>query len=107
MPAPFYKKGQRMKLVANKRLRYPSGPDGKEYNAGQEFTALSERDAKALTLVRAARYADQPAAKPTPPAPKPQQLHTAALKAEPMTTQESPLVDAPRRYRRRDLQSED
>lgn len=44
-------------LVALKKLRYPRGPDGKEYNTGDTFTALSERDAKALTLVRAARSA--------------------------------------------------
>lgn len=97
-----------MKLVAMKRLRYPSGPEGKEYQPGQEFTALSDRDAKALTLVRAARAVDAPAPKsaakasPEPIAAQPNLLTTASMKAE----DEAP-TPAPRRYRRRDMQPED
>jgi len=46
-----------MKLIAMKKLYYPRGPGGRDYQAGEEFEA-SERDAKALTLVRAARAAE-------------------------------------------------
>lgn len=46
-----------MKLRALKKLRYPrGGTDGVEYGPGEVFEA-SDRDAKALTLVRAAEPA--------------------------------------------------
>lgn len=51
-----------MKLVALKRVYYPRGRGGREYQPGEVFDALSERDAKALTLVRAAKVAPAPPA---------------------------------------------
>jgi len=48
------------KLIALKRLRYPRGVVGVEYEPGDKFEALSDRDAKALTLVRAAQADDKP-----------------------------------------------
>lgn len=64
-----------VKLVALKRLRYPRGPSGKEYVAGETFEALSEKDAHTLKLVRIATepkdYVEPPKAEPRPPAPQP------------------------------------
>lgn len=73
-----------MRLVALKRLRYPRGVGGREYSPGEAFETVSDRDAHALKLVKAARDAEaapvsaQPAAAPvaqavpmTPPAPEP------------------------------------
>jgi hypothetical protein len=83
------------KLIALKRLRYPRGPDGKEYNTGDEFDALSERDVKALTLVRAAREASDELPS----------LHQArGLTAEPAPEAESSNTQA-RRYSRRDMRA--
>lgn len=90
-------------LKALKRLRYPSGPAGKEYQAGDSFDALSERDAKALTLVRAAQYDDKAKKPVKPKATEPQPLVTAGLKAE----DDSTAGDQPRRYRRRDVVPEE
>ena len=43
-------------MVATKRVKYPHGPDGREYAPGEAFTALSDRDAKALYIAGKARY---------------------------------------------------
>jgi hypothetical protein len=48
---------QRVSMIAAKRVKYPHGPDGREYRAGEDFEALSERDAKGLYVSGAARYA--------------------------------------------------
>jgi hypothetical protein len=103
-----------LKLVALRRLRYPRGIGGKEYEAGDTFDALSDRDAKALTLIRAARDADE---KPPSRAPqsRPARLVQQTVEPEdtgqpvaPMSTQTTaPLTDRPRRYRRSDMQPDD
>lgn len=96
------------KLVALKRLRYPRGPQGKEYNIGDSFDVLSDRDAKALTLIRVARAESDEPEKPKPV------LRTTAMRAEPvrppaapMTTESASEVTRSPRYRRRDQQAED
>lgn len=88
-----------MKLVALKKLRYPRGPDGVEYKEGDFFTAYSERDAKALTLVRAAKNAPDEVVVVRPAA-----ITTAAMSTE---TFEKPADTPRRRYTRRDVRAED
>lgn len=101
-----------IKLVALKRLRYPRGPDGKEYNAGDPFEALCERDAKALKLVRAARDAEvatpAKAEEPTkPPLRRPAlPLVQGSLGVE-GNADESPSPRRRRTYHRTDMRSED
>lgn len=99
-----------IKLVALKKLHYPSGPSGKEYIAGQDFEALSENDASALTKVRAAKYPDTPSARPHVNVPPPP-LQTRAMEpvAEPEKPRDELFIEqgtpptAPgRRYNRRD-----
>jgi len=54
-----------MMLIALKKLSYPRGRNAVEYQAGDSFKALSERDAFALTAVKAAKAAPSRAAKKT------------------------------------------
>lgn len=104
-----------IKLTALKRLRYPRGPDGKEYEAGQDFVVLSERDAKALTLVRAAKPAGSGKVKATKAPVESKVLKPMAEGGAPDPTA-SPSLDlggaqpAPgerRRYMRRDLEAKE
>ncbi len=80
----------RMQVTRGRPIRYPSGPTAREYRQGQEFDVLSERDAKALQLIRAAKLVDHPTT-----------ITTREMKAEPPAAVEQPT---PRRqYRRRDM----
>jgi hypothetical protein len=45
-----------MHMVAVKRVKYPHGNAGKEYQPGEPFEALSERDAKGLYIAGKAKY---------------------------------------------------
>jgi len=102
------------KLVALKRLCYPRGFGGVEYNAGDKFEALSDRDAKALTLVRAARIDDGTMQEVQSQRAKPSsKLVTQNMQAEqpetrlPVMTTEDMPSEPKKRYLRRDLRSED
>jgi len=49
------------RMTALSRFHYPSGPTGRDYKAGDEFEALTDRDVKALTLLRRAKVVlDEP-----------------------------------------------
>lgn len=98
------------KLEALKRLRYPRGPDGKEYVAGDSFEA-SDRDAQALKLVRAAKdapakknmEAEQPAKRgPGRPRKNPDEGQPETVPLPVSTTPTYPGI-----YSRRDMRSED
>lgn len=100
-----------MKLIATKRLYYPRGPGGKEYQRGETFEAVSERDKKALLLVRAAteepvtplRVADpQPVRRGPgrPPKPRPEAEGEIAGGG-------GGGGDTARTYQRRDMTAED
>lgn len=97
-----------MKLVALKKLRYPRGVEGKEYNPGDEFTSLSERDTQALTLIRVAKLAEQKQAETKKPAARRAPVVTEEMTAEPpvaptpMTTADVPTA-GPKQYLRRDV----
>jgi hypothetical protein len=105
------------KMVALKRFRYPSGPTGREYKIGDDVTVLSERDARALRLIRVAKDAPQEASKstasagvPKPPAPQPPPPPPPEPPppAPPMTTENTEaLVPRRSRYRRRDMQPDE
>ena len=109
-----------IKLVAKKKLRYPRGPDGREYQRGDTFEVLSERDKKALLLVRVAQEEPMPPLRVAEPGPA---RRTAALtptdgledrpkrRGRPP---KNPVVDVPSEadaddltYRRRDMKAED
>jgi hypothetical protein len=104
----------RMIVTRTRPVRYPSGPEGKEYQQGQEFEVLSERDAKAFSLIRAAQLVDD-----KKKAKADAKVETKVLKAEdkaaepskvaPMTTaQAEPLVGTQSgKYKTRDMRSED
>lgn len=119
-------------LVALKTLRYPRGPSGREYGPGDSFDVASERDAKALKLVRAAKDAPvvapvkappmAQAAKAPPPAadPVPEKAHPAkARRAEAPKTPDGPVAPVSTesgealvpgnsgRYRRSDMRAEE
>ena len=96
-----------IKMIALKRFHYPSGPDGRDYQEGEDVIALSERDAKALRLLRVAKDAVaeappfQPAVNPAPPpasAPPAVEV-TRVSEVEQPTEDEAPK----RRYKRRDV----
>lgn len=107
-----------VRLVANKRLRYPHGRDGKEYGPGDSFET-SERDAKALTAVRVADYAsgDVPEPRPARRRGRPPKNITVAMQPAPPAPQkvESASSAHPddqddtgrQTYRRRDMTPED
>ena len=89
-----------LKLIAKKRLRYPRGPNGKEYQRGDTFEALSERDKKALVLVGAAQEGPMTPLRVAEPQP----VTTRAMQPEtPAPDTEAPK---PRNYRRRDMTPE-
>lgn len=90
-----------MEMIALKRVKYPHGNTGREYAPGEAFTALSERDAKALSISGKARPCRQGRAKAAPSSP-------AALPAAAMTTPD-PNQDGESRlqYQRRDMQAQD
>lgn len=87
-----------MKMIALKRVKYPHGPSGKEYAPGEAFTALSERDAKALYVSGRARQAERDV--PVSPA----ELPSAAAVSEAAPNQEG---ESRRQYQRRDMQAVD
>lgn len=97
------------RLVALKRVRYPRGPDGKEYAPGEEFETAGnyeERDTKVLVIKGEAKPAEG-------------QYQTRAMSADPerpktQAVNEVPVVNvtdeptpAKRVYRRRDMTAED
>lgn len=107
------------KLVARKKLRYPSGPNGREYQRGDTFEALSERDKKALLLVRVAQEEPMPPLRVAEPGPA---RRTAALAPDDGIGErpkrrgrppKNPVVDVPSSdgetltYGRRDMRAED
>ena len=81
-----------IKMVAIRRVKYPHGPTGREYDIGEGFEALSERDAKGLFVAGKAKPGE--AENKTNP-PK-QVVKVEEVVAEP----QSPL------YKRRDMQAE-
>jgi hypothetical protein len=83
------------KLVALKRLTYPRGTGAKEYNPGDTFEALSDRDAKALKLVGRAKDA----------APSPAPARRTAK--QPVTPEPEPPQPDQSIYNRRDMRPED
>lgn len=91
-----------LNLVATRRVKYPAGSGGTEYDVGQPFKALSEKDAKVLVAVGRAKYAEQAINKTN--LPKRQILTTAVKPAD-------PLAEAPqpgrKTYSRRDLTPEE
>lgn len=97
------------KMVTLKRLRYPrGGTDGKDYAPGDEFETLSDRDTKALSLLRLAKVAEPTVPLPVkrgPGRPSKSSYQTADVKAE----EPEPQVEPPyvRRYGRRDMTAED
>ena len=117
------------KMIALKKFRYPSGPDAKEHNPGDEVEVQTDRDAKALRIIKVAKDAppkDAPAApppaakkddpkttlKPEPAlTPRQQQrpvepMSTASMHAEPDASQAGP-ARRPRTYKRDDMTAED
>jgi hypothetical protein len=68
------------KMVALTKFHYPSGPTGKEYQAGDELD-VSDRDAKALRLVKRAK--DKPVAAPEPAPTVKEEKPVARPKLEP------------------------
>jgi hypothetical protein len=82
-------------MVAAKRVKYPHGPDGREYAPGEAFQALSERDAKGLFIAGKATYgtAAKPSAVDLP-------VMQRATKVEPLAEVEDP---APLSYRTRHM----
>jgi hypothetical protein len=102
------------KMIALSKFRYPSGPSGKEYNSGDELDVSSDRDAKALRLVKRAKDAPvtQPAAEPPKSTrggarPKLDPYKTTAMapaaeEAKPFTTTEG----RPGTYSREDMTAE-
>ena len=91
------------KMVVLKRLRYPRGRDGRDYVPGDELETVSDRDTKALTLIRVAKVV-APQETPTLPRrgrpPKSSYL-TGSWNSEPKTEETS------RQYMRRDMVAED
>lgn len=98
-----------MRLVALKRVRYPRGPNAREYKPGEEFDTLSDRDAKALTLVGVAKSAPVAPAPLDMPKPEPTfgLYGTAAVSPDESETHDRPRRGRSRRYARRDLTPED
>lgn len=124
-----------MKLVALKRLRYPRGPSGKEYAAGDTFEALSEKDARTLKLIRVAEEpsskkpkAEKPVEPPPPVEEPPASLPNPAVAeppleeyepekegdesevVDPLSTENAALTQFKKRrstYKRRDMKAED
>ncbi len=117
-----------MMLVALKKLRYPRGRTGVEYQPGDSFEVASDRDAATLRAVRVAKEFTAP---PQPPVAK-----NGAIKTRVMTSEAAPEpvrpsaseseatggitntadgaapsgeinANKPNRYRRSDMRSED
>jgi hypothetical protein len=86
----FFEGGNAMpKMIALKRFHYPSGQHGKDYQEGEEVNVLTDRDAKALRLLKVAK---------DPPSAPPAKVEAAAE------------VEAPpkrRPYKRADMTAED
>jgi hypothetical protein len=115
------------KMIALRKFRYPSGPNAQEHLPGAEVDVLTDRDAKALRLIKAARDVPlkeapdaEPAEKkakgtrtlkPEPAlAPRPQSrpvepMTTTSMSAEPGPSEAGP-VSRPGTYKREDLTAE-
>lgn len=101
-----------VKLIANRKIRYPRTVEGKEYEAGDEFECTIERDINVLTKTRLASLAPEgkmktKAAVPKPPAPPPQpvpppQQPQPPQPTAPMSTENTDDLLLPR-YLRRDM----
>jgi hypothetical protein len=87
-----------MMLRALSKVRYPSGRSGKEYNVGETFEALSERDANILIAVKLAELAPSRASR-----------KTLGLKAAGSTSDAGaePAQAVAGTYNRRDMRAED
>jgi len=97
-----------MKLVAKKKLRYPRGPQGKEYQFGESFVVLSERDRKALLLVGAAQ--EEPVTLRRAADPQPVTTRAMVAEAQGTARREGSAhaeADVRRPYKRRDMKAED
>jgi len=79
-------------LEALKRVRYPRGANGREYQAGERFASLSDRDTKILTLTRVARQAPD------------ESVPVVAEQADPPATRRR---GRPPRYLRSDMRAEE
>jgi hypothetical protein len=55
------------KMIALKRFHYPSGHHGKDYQPGDAVEVLTDRDAKALRLLRVAKDDFNEPPSPEPP----------------------------------------
>lgn len=58
------------KMVALKDFRYPRGRDGTDLKAGDEFEVQTDREAKALRLLKIAKDPEGPPPKEQPQAPE-------------------------------------
>lgn len=88
-----------MLLVAKKRIRYPRGEGGIQYEVGDTFETLTERDGKALTLVRFAEEAPKRTMKKTLTLKPPAAIQTTAAAPE------KTLDTASGTYLRRDMRA--
>ena len=98
-----------MKMEALKRVKYPHGPTGREYAPGEKFEALSDRDAKALSLVGKAKILEVKKANPVDLPDEVMKPKAKAMEPEP-APQEAPVeADVPLRrgrfYQRRDMKA--
>lgn len=90
-------------MVAVKRVKYPHGHTGKEYQPNEPFVALSDRDARGLYVAGKARYGEKDEA-PRNPTDLPV---ARAAKSEPLTETDDPNSDSRRgHYQRRDMTAE-
>ena len=100
-----------MKMEALKRVKYPHGPTGRAYAPGEKFEALSDRDAKALSLVGKAKILEDKKANPVDLPAEVMKPKAKAMKAdEPEPKEEPAAADVPLRrgrfYHRRDMKAE-
>lgn len=107
------------KLVALKTLRYPRGPGGREYGPGDPFDVPSERDAKALKLVRAAEDAPVAARPVKAPAAREAKVPAVVSSHTPNAPEDGPVAPVSTesaeslvpgksgRYRRGDMRAEE
>lgn len=91
------------RMIALKRIYYPKGTGtGREIAVGEEFDALSDRDADRLLKVRYAKLADDA------PTDKSQPLELPRLSEAKSAAASKPAPDLPtpskRMYQRRDME---
>jgi hypothetical protein len=90
-------------MIAMKRIYYPKGTgSGRDIAVGEEFDALSDRDADRLLKVRYAKFADDA------PKDKSQPLELPRLAEAKTAAADKPAADLPtpskRTYQRRDME---